>query len=166
LGAILYPLSAGILYINHKFNSQETLEIEDLFIGYKQNTKNIMLYGLMISFLVSAIILVMKLIFGNHGVFDFIGILLAFYVAIVSFLGLPILFFENKTPVEALKKSITISNPNFLTIFLTIFLGIIASILGVVLCCIGVFLTLGFMNSVQFSSYCALCGTPYQVKTE
>lgn len=165
LGALLYPLSTGILYINHKFNSQENLEIEDLFIGYRQNTKNIMLYGLMISFLVSAIILIMKFIFGNHGIFDFIGILLAFYVAIVSFLGLPILFFENKSPIEALKKSISLSNPNFFTIFITMFLGIIASVLGIVLCCVGVLLTAGFLNSVQFSSYCAFCGTPYEVKS-
>ena len=50
-GALLYPLTAGLIYINHKNNTKQNIEISDLFIGYKQNTVNLILYGLIISIL-------------------------------------------------------------------------------------------------------------------
>ena len=46
---ILYPLSVGIIYMTHKSNTQQNIEISDLFIGYKQNTGNLILYGLVIT---------------------------------------------------------------------------------------------------------------------
>ena len=48
-GALLFPLSAGLIFIAHKFNSKQNIDISDLFIGYKQNTVNLVLYGLLMS---------------------------------------------------------------------------------------------------------------------
>ena len=45
-GALLYPLTAGLIFIAHKYNSKQNIDISDLFIGYKQNTVNLILYGL------------------------------------------------------------------------------------------------------------------------
>ena len=37
---MLFPLSAGLVFIAHKYNSKQNIDITDLFIGYKQNTIN------------------------------------------------------------------------------------------------------------------------------
>ena len=151
-GALLYPLTAGMVYINHKNNSKQQIEVTDLFIGYKQNTLNLMLYGLVISVLAS------------------IGTLLCvipgIYIYIIGFVGLPIVFFGNKNLSEGLNLSFSTTNQNLGLVLGVAILGFLISISGVLLCGIGILLTLPFIYSASYSLYCALFGTPYEIKSE
>ena len=148
-GALLYPLTAGLIYINHKNNTKQNIEISDLFIGYKQNTVNLILYGLVISIL-ATIGLVFCL---------FPGI----YVYIAGFIGLPIVFFGNKNVSDGLNLSFSTTNQNFGTVLGVAVLAFLISISGVLLCGIGALITLPFIYSASYSLYCALFGTPYEI---
>ena len=162
-GALIYPLTAGILYINYKYNSKKEINVDDFFIGYRQNTKNIIIYGFLITVVVSGIITLFKLIAGPSFIFSFLAILISIYISIITFLGLPIVFFENALPKDAIKKSMETVNQNFSVIFITLILALLIAFSGFLICCIGIFLTAGFIYSVQYSTYCAYCGTPYEV---
>ena len=146
---ILYPFSVGIIYMTHKSNTQQNIEISDLFIGYKQNTGNLILYGLVITILAYA---------------GFVFCLLpGLYVLIAGFVGLPIVFFGNKNVSDGISLSFKTTNDNFGLVLVVAILGFLISISGYLLCCIGAIATLPFINSVSYSLYCALFGTPYEV---
>ncbi len=148
-GALLFPLSAGLIFIAHKYNSKQNIDISDLFIGYKQNTVNLILYGLLMSVITTV---------GYYSC-----ILPGIYLSIVGITGLPIIFFENKTPIEAFKKALNITNSDFGTFLVIGILTFLISLSGLLLCCVGVLLTGGFVYSVQYSTYCAYFGTPYEI---
>lgn len=146
IGALLYPLNAGVVYIAHKINTNRPVAMGDLFIGFRRNTANLIVYGLIVSILAT--------------IGTFLCILPGAYVYVVSFIGLPILLFENKPAVEALKKSFDLSHKNFGLVLGTVLLSYLISVSGLLLCCIGVLITMGFNMAAKYSLYCALNGTP------
>lgn len=152
IGLLFYPLYAGFLYIIHKANNNLEFNFNDLFIGYRQNTLNIILYGLLSSILI--------------GIGFVLCIIPGFFALALTFIGLPIVFFENKSPVEALQKAFEVSKEHVWTMVAVSLLAILISISGVFLCFVGIVFTAMFSYSAMYSSYSALCGTPYEVKTE
>lgn len=149
---ILYPLSAGIIYMTHKSNTKQNIEFSDLFIGYRQNTGNLILYGIVISILAT--------------VGTFFCLLPGIYMYIVGLVGLPIVFFGNKNVSDGLSLSFKTTNDNFGLVLVVAILGGLISISGYLLCCIGAIVTLPFIHTVSYSLYCALFGTPYEVNKD
>jgi len=151
IGLLFYPLYAGFLYIIHKANNNIDINFNDLFIGYRQNTLNIILYGLL------------------SGIFVGVGFVLCIipglFALALTFIGLPIVFFENKGPVEALQKAFEVSKQHVWTMVGVSLLSILISISGIFLCFVGVIFTAMFSYSAMYSSYSALRGTPYEVKS-
>ena len=147
-GALLYPLTAGLVYINHKNNTKQNIELSDLFIGYKQNTGNLIFYGLVISLLAT--------------IGTLFCLLPGLYVYIAGFVGLPIVFFGNKNLSEGLNLSFSTTNQNFGLVLGVAILAFLISISGFLLCGIGAIITLPFIYSASYSLYCALFGTPYE----
>lgn len=150
VGIFLYPLYAGLLFLSHKANTQQELKFGDLFIGYRQNTLQIILYGFL-----SGLITTIGLVF---------CILPAILLGSMLFIGLPIVFFENKTAIEGIQKAFEISKKS-----LGSFLGIavIASLIGIsgiLLCCVGIVATAPFVFVAMYSAYCAFCGAPYEIE--
>lgn len=149
---ILYPLHAGLVYMTHKSNTNQNIELSDMFIGYKQNTLNLMLYGLVISILAT--------------IGTFLCFIPGIYIYIVGFAGLPIVFFGNKNVSEGLSLSFNTTNNNFGLVLGVAVLAFLISISGYLLCLIGAIVTLPFIYSASYSLYCALFGTPYEIKSE
>ncbi len=149
VGIVLYPLYVGILNIMNKANYKQKVEFSDLFIGYRQNTGNIILYSL-ISYIAMSILFVMCL-------------LPAIFAAPFFFLGLPIVLFENKSVGEALSKSFDLGKENYATLLGASFLGGLISFCGIFLCGIGIIFTAFFFLAVMYSAYCAYCGAPRQL---
>jgi len=149
VGIVLYPLYAGILNIMNKANYKQKIEFSDLFIGYRQNTGNIILYSL-ISYIAMSILFVMC-------------ILPAIFVAPFFFLGLPIVLFENKSVGEALSKSFDLGKENYGVLLGTSFLAGLISFGGIILCGIGIVFTAFFFLAAMYSAYCAYCGAPRQL---
>ena len=146
ISLLLTPIYVGLIYIANKYNLQEKISFGDLFIGFKQNFVNIIIYAL-ISSVIIAISVAMCVI-------------PVFFVFPLLLLGYPILLFENATFSEALSKSFSIAKDNYGTFLGAAFLGFLISIAGVALCGIGIIFTFSFYLIVMYSAYCAFCGRP------
>ena len=151
LGILATPLFVGIIYMANKYNFKEPLVFSDLFIGYKQNFVNILIYGL-ISNIIIGISFAMCIIPG-------------FFVMPFLMLGYPILLFENASFSEALSKSFNLVKENYGVFLGASFLGVLISISGVILCGVGLIATAPFSLIVMYSAYCAFCGRPRPLAT-
>lgn len=146
---LLTPLYVGLIYMVNKFNTKNPIEFSDLFIGYRQNFVNILIY----SFL--------------SGLISSVALTLCFlpFIFIYPFLllGYPILLFENSSAIDALSKSFNIAKENYGTFLGVSFLGLLISMAGIILCGIGIILTAPFIMVVMYSAYCAFVGKPMQI---
>jgi hypothetical protein len=152
LGLLLAPLYVGLIYIVNKYNTKTPIDFADLFIGYKQNFLNIIIYAFL-SGIITTIAFSLCVIPG-------------FFVYPFLLLGYPILLFENASATEALGKSFNIVKDNYGTFLGVTVLGVIISLLGIVLCFIGIILTAPFIMAVMYSAYCAFLGKPRQIITK
>jgi len=152
ISLLLTPLYIGFIYIANKYNHGEQISAGDLFIGYRQNFLNIVLFGLLFSIII--------------GIAAALCVVPLFFVLPLLFLGFPILLFENASATEALSKSFQIAKNNYGAMLLASFLGFLISIAGVFLCGIGLILTMPFMIVVMYSAYCAAKGRPRTIITE
>lgn len=146
LSLAAFPLYAGFMYILNKANFGEEFTFSDLFIGYKQNTAQLILY-----YVISTIITVISFS---------LCIIPGVFVVPFLFLGLPIVFFENASATDALKKSFEIVKNNYSTFLGLAILTFLISISGLLLCCIGIVLTTMFSFAAKYSAYCAFLGAP------
>ncbi|GEN67047.1 MULTISPECIES: hypothetical protein [Chryseobacterium] len=148
-GILLAPLYVGLIYIVNKFNTKSQIEFSDLFIGYRQNFVNILIYSIL------------------SGIISSVAAALCFFPLIFVYpfllLGYPILLFENASATEALGKSFNIAKENYAVFLLVTLLGGIISFAGILLCGIGIILTAPFMMVVMYSAYCAFLGKPRQI---
>ncbi len=85
LNILLSPLYVGLIYIANKYNSKISIDFSDLFIGYRQNLGNILIYSLITNIILGISIALCGLPF--------------FFVFPLFFLGYPILLFENATAI-------------------------------------------------------------------
>ncbi|UZT96232.1 beta-carotene 15,15'-monooxygenase [Chryseobacterium fluminis] len=148
-GLLLAPLYVGLIYIVNKFNTKSPIEFSDLFIGYRQNFVNILIYSIL-SGIISTVAAALCF-------FPF------FFVYPLLMLGYPILLFENASATEALGKSFNIAKENYGTFLGTTLLGFIISVAGIILCGIGIIVTAPFIMVVMYSLYCAFLGKPRQI---
>ncbi|KNB62081.1 hypothetical protein [Chryseobacterium sp. Hurlbut01] len=149
LGIFLSPLFVGLIYITNKFNTKIAIEFSDLFIGYRQNLGNILLYSL-----ITNIILWISVI---------MCIIPVFFVFPLFFIGYPILLFENATAMDAISKTYNIAKENYGVFLGSAVLGVLISFAGVVLCCVGIIFTYPFVYIAMYSVYCAYLGKPRQI---
>ncbi|MDR2237462.1 MAG: beta-carotene 15,15'-monooxygenase [Chryseobacterium sp.] len=149
LGLLLAPLYVGLIYIVNKYNTKNQIEFGDLFIGYRQNFVNILIYCFL------------------SGIISSIAVALCvfpiFFVYPLLMLGYPILLFENASATEALGKSFNIAKENYGTFLGVTIVGILISVAGIILCGIGIILTAPFIMIVMYSAYCAFVGKPRQI---
>ncbi|MEY8758107.1 beta-carotene 15,15'-monooxygenase [Chryseobacterium tongliaoense] len=149
LGAVLSPLYVGLIYIINKYNTKSTVEFSDLFIGYRQNFVNILIYSLITHVILRIALAMCGIPF--------------FFVFPFFLLGYPILLFENASATEAMGKAYNIAKDNYGTFLGVSFLGLILSFCGFFACCIGIIVTGTFITAVMYSTYCAFLGKPRQI---
>lgn len=149
---LLAPLFIGVIYIASKYDNQQPLQASDLFIGYRQNFVNILIYSLLASVIMSIALIMCVLPY--------------FLIAPLLFLGYPILLFENASFVDAFKKSFKIAGDHYVVFLFTSILALLVSLAGILLCGIGIFATIPFYLVVMYSAYCAFCGRPHQVNIQ
>lgn len=148
-GLLLSPLYVGLIYIVNKYNTKNPVEFSDLFIGYRQNFVNILIYSLL-TWLISSVALALC-------------VLPIFFVYPLLLIGYPVLLFENASATDALSKSFNIAKENYGTFLATGLLGVLISMAGIILCGIGIILTAPFIMIVMYSTYCAFVGKPRQI---
>jgi uncharacterized membrane protein len=141
LGLVLAPLYVGVIYVANKYNFKQPVNFSDLFIGYKQNFLNIVIYSL-ISSIIFTVTFMMCLLPG-------------LLVMPFLMLGYPILLFENASFADALSKSFKIAKENYGTFLGVSLLSLLISISGILLCGIGIIATMPFFLVAMYSIYCA-----------
>ncbi|KMQ69657.1 beta-carotene 15,15'-monooxygenase [Chryseobacterium sp. FH2] len=149
LGALLSPLYIGLIFIFNKYNTKTAIEISDLFIGYRQNFVNILIYSLITHVILRIALAMCGIPF--------------FFVFPFFLLGYPILLFENANATDALGKAYNMAKDNYGTFLGVSFLGLILSFCGFFACCIGILVTGTFIAAVMYSTYCAFSGKPRQI---
>jgi len=149
LGLLLAPLYVGLIYMINKYNTKNPIEFSDLFIGYRQNLVNILIYAFL-SGIISTVALSLC-VFPIVFIYPFL------------MLGYPILLFENASATDAIGKSFSVVKENYGTFLGITVVGFLISMAGVVLCFIGIILTAPFIMAVMYSAYCAYLGKPRQI---
>lgn len=150
LSLVLAPLYVGIIYMANKYNFRQPMQVSDLFIGYRQNFVNVLIYSL-----ISSIVI---------GISFMLCFIPAFFVLPFFLLGYPVLLFENASFSEALSKSFNTAKDNYGVFLGASFLGLLISVAGILLCGIGIIATMPFYFAVMYSAYCAFCGVPRQLE--
>ena len=143
---LLTPLYVGLIYIANKYNLKEPMSFSDMFIGFKQNFVNIIIYALISSIAI--------------GIAFSLCVIPGFFVLPFFMLGYPVLLFENASFSQALSQSFAIAKDNYGTFLGTSALGLLISVAGIFLCGIGIVFTALFLMVVMYSTYCAFCGRP------
>lgn len=143
------PLIVGTIYIAHKKNLNQHIEFSDLFIGYKQNFVNIIIFGFIFSI---AVAICTNLCYVP-----------AVFAMPFLFLGYPFLLFQNVSAIDALKNSFEIVKNNYGDFLLLNLVAYLCSLLGFVGCCIGIIVTYMFYYSTMYSAYCAYVALPRQL---
>lgn len=146
---LLSPLYVGLIYIINKYNTKITIEFPDLFIGYRQNFVNILIYSLICSIILGISLAMCGLPF--------------IFVFPFFLIGYPILLFENASAIDAMSRSFNIAKENYGTFLGASFLGGLLSFCGFLACCIGFIITGPFIMAVMYSAYCAFLGKPRQI---
>lgn len=149
LRILLAPLFVGLIYITNKYNTKVPVEFSDLFIGYRQNLGNILLYSL-----------ITNIILGISLALCFFPVLFVYPLFLI---GYPILLFENASGIDALSKTFAIAKENYGVFLGTALLGLLITISGLLLCCFGIIFTASFITVVMYSTYCAYLGKPKQI---
>lgn len=148
-GLLLSPLYIGLIYMADQFNSRNPVRFSDLFIGYRRNFINIIIYAIIASII--------------SGVAAFFCVIPFFFVYPFLLLGYPILTFEKVSAIEALTKSVAIAKENYGALLGVTCLGLLMSVIGIILCGIGIVLTAPFFTMVMYSAYCAFLGKPTHI---
>ncbi len=146
---LLTPIFVSLIYVANKSNFKQPIVVSDIFFAYKQNFINIIIYAVITQIALFVLLL--------------LCVLPAIFVMPFFFLGYPILIFEKASAFDALKKSFAIVQENYGTILLTALLGGIISIAGIILCCVGGYLTMPFIYIAMYATYCAYQGSPRQL---
>ena len=149
LSILLAPLFVGLIYMANKVNNKVGLKFGDLFIGYKQNFVNILIYSI-----ISNIIIVIAFM---------LCFLPGLFVAPLFLIGYPVLLFENANAMDALKKTFNIAKENYGVFLGAGLLGGLISVAGIILCFVGIILTAPFIYAVMYSTYVAYAGKPRQI---
>ncbi len=145
-GILLAPFYTGIIYLMHKANRGLATEFSDLFIGFRQNYVQYVVYALITSVALSLGLLLCGIGF--------------FFVLPFFFTGIPMILFENKNAVEALQKSFETGKNNYGTLLGVGFIVSIIAVAGVMLCFIGIVATFPFYYAAMYSTYIAFWGVP------
>lgn len=146
IGVFIAPFFVGFVYMMHKAARGISVEFADLFIGFKQN---------FIQYVLFIIVFYIALTFG--ALFCLIGM---FFVLPFFFTGIPIILFENNTAGEALRKSFETGSKNYGTLLGVGFIASILSMAGLLLCGVGIIATAPFFYAALYSAYIAFKGVP------
>ena len=151
LSLLMYPVYAGYVNAMHRANTGQNVSLGDFFIGFRQNTLQFIIFGL-----IMAIAMVIGLM---------LCVIPVFFIIPFFFLGIPFILFENAGAIDALKKSFSTAGSNYGTILAVSFVSLIITVAGIILCGIGILLTAPFFYAAMYSVYCAYFGVPRETQT-
>lgn len=154
---LLSPFQAGFLKMADCGEKGEEFHVSTMFEYYKPTYfVNIVVATFIITLINSGL----STLLGFTGI-QSIGILTSFLITLLTYLTIPLIVFGNLNAIDALKSSILIIVKQPLLILGLIIVSFIASLIGLMGLCIGIFFTLPFMYSMEYSIYKSIIGIDF-----
>jgi MFS family permease len=154
---LISPFQAGFLKMADCGERGEEFHISTMFEYYKAPY-----FGSVVSatFLIALLSPVLSTVLDQEGM-PIIGMLLSIAISLLTFLTIPLIVFGNLNSIEAIKSSIQIVIKQPLMILALIIVSAIAAMTGLIGFCIGIFFTIPFIYSMQYSIYNLILGIDY-----
>lgn len=155
--ALIAPVLAGIYRLSYRQKYEGQSSVSDLFSLYRAPYfVNILIYSFVLSFvlqMVNFLSVEWFPVFG--GVF---GTFVQVFLQVSMVFTLPLIVFGQMNWIEAMQSSLKLALKNWFFLFFVLAIGFILSLLGFLLCGIGILFTYPFFYVVIFSIYDEVIG--------
>lgn len=160
--ALINPFMAGFLKMADCGEKGEEFHVSTMFTYYKlPYFIPIFSAVFMITFLSTGLSFLLE-----YAGFSFIGSIISLAISLMTFLTIPFIVFGNLNPIDAIKSSITIVSKQPLILLGLIVVAGIGAIIGIFGFCIGIFFTMPFMYSMNYTTYKTIIGIDSANKIE
>lgn len=154
LSGFLSPFYAGFLKMADCGEKDEEFHISSMFAYYKSPYfANILISTLLLSFTSSGLAFLLEL----AGI-QTIGTLISLTISFLTFLTIPFVVFGKLNAFDAIKSSIIIVSKQPLVLLGLLIVAIIGAAIGIFGLCIGIFFTIPFLYSMEYTIYSEIIG--------
>ena len=162
LNCLISPFQAGFLKMADCGEKGEEFHVSTIFEYYKSPYfGNIVASTLIITLISSGLSTLLNL----AGIESF-GLLTSFTISVLTFLTIPFIVFGKLNATEAIRASIIIVLKQPVLILGLLIVAIFGSLVGLMAFCIGIFFTLPFVYSMEYSIYNSIIGIESDDKIE
>ncbi|MEO8234657.1 MAG: hypothetical protein ABI549_04515 [Flavobacterium sp.] len=150
---LISPFVAGMLKMAHDADNEQEVTFSSIYyyVNSPQFLDIILATAAISLFSVGLNILIKNVMPNTSG--EILGFIISYTVSILTFITIPLVIFKSLNFIDAVKLSCTrISNNFFIVLLLMIVAGIFSAI-GIIALCIGLFFTIPFAYSIQYSIY-------------
>jgi hypothetical protein len=162
ISCLLSPFQAAFLKMADHGDRDESFPVSSLFLFYKLPY----LKEILISTLLIAVITFAQATLLRYIKFEFLGIIINYFISFVTLLTIPLIIFGNLQAIDAIKYSIKIVFKQPLVLLGLIVVAIIGSFIGLIACCVGIFFTMPFIYSMNYAIYSAVVGIDTTAENE
>lgn len=160
--ALLSPFNAGLLKMAYSAEKDEEFHVSTFFEYFKAPYfKELFTATILISLVSSGLSILLEL--AN---IQILGLLTSMAVSFLTVLTLPLIIFGELKAIDAIQSSFTIVMKQPVTLILLVVVAYIGSFVGLIGCCIGMFFTVPFIYSTQYTIYCAIVGIDSKTELE
>lgn len=160
--SLISPFQAGFLKMADSGEKDEAFHISTLFEYYKAPYFKEIFYATLILSITSISLSMLLNLTGIQA----IGMFTTYTLSFLTLLTIPLIIFGKLNAIDAIKTSIIIVMKQPLLLLGLIIVAFIASMIGFIGCFIGVFFTIPFLFSMNYSIYNAIVGIDSESKIE
>jgi uncharacterized membrane protein len=154
ISCLISPLTAALIKMAYCAERDEEFHISTMFEYYKTPYfKEIFIA----TFCVSIISSILSALI-NYTQIPAIGFVVTIIIELFTVLMIPLIIFGKLKAIEALEISILIVSKQPLVLLGLIVVGSVGTLVGLIGCCIGIFFTLPFLNSLYYAIYSEIIG--------
>lgn len=149
LAALIAPVMAGFYKINHLAKQDKEFGVNNLFDYYKSPYFQPLALSAVLATLYSNIISLL-LIYLN---LPLVASIMQAFISLLFIFMVPLIIFENQNATDAMSNSSKIAVKHPFTIIVTVIFAFIIALLGVFAFCIGLFFTVGYFYTMNYTLY-------------
>lgn len=149
LAALIAPVMAGFYKINHLAKQDKEFGVNNLFDYYKSPYFQPLALSAVLATLYSNIISLL-LIYLN---LPLVASIMQAFISLLFIFMVPLIIFENQNATDAMSNSSKIAVKHPFTIIVTVIFAFIIALLGVFAFCIGLFFTIGYFYTMNYTLY-------------
>lgn len=161
-GAIMYPMTAGIIKIAHEAEMRREITFSMAFDHYKSEYFSILFTtGLLISLGTNVIGVLFQYI---H--LDFLGAIFTYVIAFFTIFAIPLVIFGKQNTMDAITGSFALVIKQPFVILLALLVSVIIALAGIIAFCVGIFFTLPIVYSTYYIIYRNAVGVEHKSEME